>query len=160
MRIVALLLSVAFGAAAQQAPSAKQEVSDNIAPHAAPAQPLPYSHKTHVALGLECRRCHTNPDPGNQMTFPATTVCMTCHSTIAKDKPAIMKLAEARAGGPADSVAARLPSHSRCDLDPPQASSARHAMRDVPRPSGASGRDGGEHQRHQHGELYQLPRVA
>ena len=31
---------------------------------AAPVQPLPYSHKTHVALGLECRTCHVNPDPG------------------------------------------------------------------------------------------------
>jgi hypothetical protein len=35
------------------------------------------------------------------MTFPATTVCMTCHGTIAKDKPAIVKLAEfARSGQP------------------------------------------------------------
>jgi hypothetical protein len=101
MRISVLLVSLAFGAVAQQEPVAKQEVPDNIAPHAAPAQPLPYSHKTHVALGLECRRCHTNPDPGNQMTFPATTVCMTCHSTIAKEKPAIVKLAEfARSGQP------------------------------------------------------------
>jgi len=101
MRAAILLVSLAFSAAAQQTPVAKQEVPDNIAPHAPPAQPLPYSHKTHVALGLECRRCHTNPDPGNQMTFPATTVCMTCHGTIAKDKPAIVKLAEfARSGQP------------------------------------------------------------
>jgi hypothetical protein len=99
MRAQILLVSLAFSAAAQQAPVANQEVPDNIAPHAAPAQPLPYSHKTHIALSLECRRCHTNPDAGNQMTFPATTVCMTCHSTIAKDKPTIVKLAEfARTG--------------------------------------------------------------
>ena len=100
MRILTLLLSMVYCAVAQplpaarQVPAAKQEVPDNIAPHSPPAQPLPYSHKTHVALGLECRRCHTNPDPGIQMTFPATTICMTCHSTIAKDKPAIVKLAE------------------------------------------------------------------
>jgi len=101
MRAAILLVSLAFSAAAQQTPVAKQEVPDNIAPHAPPAQPLPYSHKTHVALSLECRRCHTNPDPGNQMTFPATTVCMTCHSTIAKEKSAIVKLAEfARSGQP------------------------------------------------------------
>src|SRR4029077_3563835 len=101
MRAVILFVSLAFSAAAQQAPVAKQEVPDNMAPHPAPAQPLPYSHKTHVALGLECRRCHTNPDPGNQMTFPPTTVCMTCHSTIAKEKSAIVKLAEfARSGQP------------------------------------------------------------
>jgi len=39
---------------------------------------------------LLCQICHVNPDPGIQMTFPATQSCMTCHSTIAKDKPAIM----------------------------------------------------------------------
>jgi hypothetical protein len=27
------------------------------------------------------------------MTFPATSVCMQCHATIAKDKPSIQKLA-------------------------------------------------------------------
>ncbi len=61
---------------------------------AAPTQPLPYSHKTHLALGLKCGDCHTNPDPGDRMEFPDTAKCMACHSTIAKDKPAIQKLAE------------------------------------------------------------------
>lgn len=60
----------------------------------APTQPLPYSHKTHLALGLKCADCHTNPEPGDRMEFPATSKCMACHTTIAKDKPAIQKLAE------------------------------------------------------------------
>jgi Cytochrome c7 and related cytochrome c/Cytochrome c3 len=60
----------------------------------APAQPLPYSHKTHLAAGLKCRDCHTNPDPGDRMEFPGTAKCMICHTTIAKDKPTIQKLAE------------------------------------------------------------------
>ena len=60
----------------------------------APAQPLPYSHKTHLAIGLKCGDCHTNPDPGDRMEFPDTAKCMACHATIAKDKPAIQKLAE------------------------------------------------------------------
>jgi hypothetical protein len=86
---------LAFGANAQQAARsiARQEVPDNLAPHAAPEQPLPYSHKTHLALGLQCQTCHTNPEPGNQMTFPAASTCMTCHANVAKDKPSIMKLA-------------------------------------------------------------------
>lgn len=67
----------------------------------APAQPLPYSHKTHLAMGLKCSDCHTNPDPGDRMDFPATAKCMSCHATIAKDKPAIQKLAEfAKSKGP------------------------------------------------------------
>jgi hypothetical protein len=59
----------------------------------APEQPIPYSHRTHLSIGLKCQECHPNPDPGEHMTFPATAKCMVCHNTIAKDKPAILKLA-------------------------------------------------------------------
>ncbi|HWE48858.1 MAG TPA: cytochrome c3 family protein [Bryobacteraceae bacterium] len=58
-----------------------------------PQQPVAYSHRTHITAGLKCQDCHPNPDPGGQMTFPATAKCMVCHSTIAKDKPDIQKLA-------------------------------------------------------------------
>jgi hypothetical protein len=86
---------------AAPAPSVKQEVPDNLLQLAAPAQPLPYSHKTHLALGLQCQMCHTNPEPGRLMTFSATGTCMACHATIAKDKPAIQKLAAfAKSGQP------------------------------------------------------------
>ena len=40
-----------------------------------PKQPLPFSHRLHVAQGLKCEGCHVNPDPGEQMTFPATAKC-------------------------------------------------------------------------------------
>jgi hypothetical protein len=60
----------------------------------APPQPIPYSHKTHLSAGLKCQDCHPNPDPGEHMTFPATARCMVCHGTVAKEKPAIRKLAE------------------------------------------------------------------
>jgi len=86
-----LLLVLALAAGAQEA---KQQVPDNVAPHPAPEQPIPYSHKTHLALGLKCQNCHTNPAPGNMMTFPATSKCMQCHTDVAKNKPAIEKLAE------------------------------------------------------------------
>ena len=76
----------------QDSPPAKSEP---------PAQPLPYSHKKHVSIGLRCRDCHPNPEPGDRMTFPATSKCMTCHSSIAKGKPSIQKLAEfSKAGTP------------------------------------------------------------
>ena len=64
-----------------------------------PAQPIPYSHKRHLALGLECRQCHVNPDAGEMMTFPATAICMSCHQAIAADRPAIQKLAAFAAAG-------------------------------------------------------------
>jgi hypothetical protein len=89
----ALLLAVGAVQAQQPAP-ATSAVQANLAPHPAPEQPLPYSHKTHVGLGLPCQLCHANPAPGEQMTFPSTATCMSCHATVVADRPAIKKLAE------------------------------------------------------------------
>ncbi|MBI3427473.1 MAG: cytochrome c3 family protein [Acidobacteria bacterium] len=65
---------------------------------APPKQPLPFSHKLHVAQGLKCQGCHVNPDigpnPGEKMTYPATAKCMACHEDTAADKPAIKALAK------------------------------------------------------------------
>jgi hypothetical protein len=85
---------------------AKLEVPINIAGTAAPLQPVPYSHKAHIALGLQCRQCHANPelggpDPGGKMTFPSAATCMGCHKSVAKERPTIVKLAElAKSGQP------------------------------------------------------------
>jgi hypothetical protein len=59
-------------------------------------QPLPFSHKTHtVAAKLACQDCHASPAKfGAEMGFPAASRCMACHVLIAKDRPAIRKLAE------------------------------------------------------------------
>jgi hypothetical protein len=91
---VALLVFVVTTAVrTQQAPPALA-VPVNAAPHPAPEQPLPFSHKTHVSRGVRCSLCHTNPEPGAQMTFPASTTCMGCHTTVATDRPPIVKLTE------------------------------------------------------------------
>ena len=45
-------------------------------------------------MKLPCQTCHANPAPGNQMTFPPTSTCMSCHASIAADRPAIKTLAE------------------------------------------------------------------
>ena len=88
------MLANAWAQQPAAAAEVKQEVPDNPVEHAPPEQPIPYSHKTHLALGLPCSTCHTNPAPGNLMTFPATSTCMSCHISIATKKPAIQKLAE------------------------------------------------------------------
>ena len=69
---------------------------DNAPPQDAPppAQPIPFSHKTHVTMGVQCDSCHETPDPGVNVTFPATSKCLQCHATIAADKPSIKSLAE------------------------------------------------------------------
>ena len=65
-----------------------------VAAQTASDQPLPYSHKVHMAQGLACKDCHSMPDPGDQAGLPAVSRCMVCHTTIAKDRPAIVRLAE------------------------------------------------------------------
>jgi len=95
--MLAAFLSLAAGLTAQQAAPPqpmKQMVPDNPSEHTPPVQPIPYSHMKHLSLGLDCKDCHTNPDPGKLMTFSEPSKCMLCHVTVAKDKPSIQKLAE------------------------------------------------------------------
>jgi len=89
-----LAFFLAATASAAQPQVAQQQVPDNPAPPAAPVQPIPYSHKTHLALDLQCQTCHSNPEPGAMMAFPSTATCMNCHNTVATKKPAIVKLAQ------------------------------------------------------------------
>ena len=76
-------------------------VPPNPANPAGPVQPIPYSHKLHLALGLQCTTCHQNPGNGELMTLPTAQTCMSCHKAIAADKPPIQKLAAyAKSGKP------------------------------------------------------------
>ena len=48
-----------------------------------PLQPVPFSHKHHAGdLGIDCRYCHSTVETSADAGFPATHVCMTCHSEI------------------------------------------------------------------------------
>jgi hypothetical protein len=83
---------------AAAAPTAASQTT-HTPPPAAPVQPVPYSHKTHIALGFECRQCHVNPEAGRLMTYPPATLCMSCHQAVAADRPSIQKLAALAASG-------------------------------------------------------------
>lgn len=92
---VLTVLIAAVPVIAQRAPAVVvPSVPDNVAPPPAPEQPLPFSHGTHTSAGLTCGLCHVNPDPGEQMTLPATEICMSCHRAVATDRPAIVALNE------------------------------------------------------------------
>jgi Class III cytochrome C family len=56
-------------------------------------QPIAYSHKQHIALGLQCLDCHIDADTGAAATIPSVRKCMLCHAKIGTDKPEIKKLA-------------------------------------------------------------------
>jgi hypothetical protein len=99
IQCLAVLLGTWVGPSSQQSEQLRSAAqgegnSAETTSSAPPVQPLPYSHRKHISFGMKCKDCHTNPDPGSQMSFPPTELCMNCHITIAKEKPAIKKLAE------------------------------------------------------------------
>jgi hypothetical protein len=59
----------------------------------APEQPIPFSHRAHLAKGLVCKGCHPVPEPGDFATIPETSTCMGCHRTEKKESAAIQRLA-------------------------------------------------------------------
>lgn len=79
------LLLLAFAALGQRRLPPPQKI---------PVQPIAYSHRQHIALGLQCKDCHTNPDPGDFMGLPQVSKCMSCHKSMKTDSPEIQKLAE------------------------------------------------------------------
>lgn len=64
-----------------------------------PVQPIAYTHKVHLANGLQCTNCHVGVDTGPDARIPNIKICMTCHQVIAKDKPEIQKMAAMFARG-------------------------------------------------------------
>ena len=96
MWILGFLLLFPF-ASGLQAQNAALVTTENL--ESPPPQPIPFSHKVHVSLGLECLSCHPIEAPGIEAGLPAETQCMLCHASIKKDSPAIEKLATHQASG-------------------------------------------------------------
>jgi hypothetical protein len=91
---VSVALLLVLGVAAQETkPSRSEKDAKKEVSRRPVSQPIPFSHKTHSAQNIECAFCHTNPDPGETMAFPDSTLCMDCHQAFAAEKPAIKKLA-------------------------------------------------------------------
>jgi len=61
--------------------------------HPVPVQPIAYTHKVHLANGMQCVNCHTGVDTGPDAQLPSIKLCMMCHQAIATDKPEIKKMA-------------------------------------------------------------------
>ena len=89
---VALLAVAALCAVAQELPPLKT-------PPPPPEQPIPFSHRTHVKISLECQQCHPMADPGDFAGIEGTEECMTCHSAIKIESAAIQKLASYHESG-------------------------------------------------------------
>ena len=74
-------------------------VRDFFSVHPTPVQPIAYTHKVHLANGMECVNCHANVEKGAIAGIPSIKLCMTCHQVIATDKPEIKKMAAMFARG-------------------------------------------------------------
>ena len=83
MRSIILLVAIGAEILLQFAPRLQAEIT----------QPIAYSHKQHIGLGLACLDCHITADTSAAATIPSVTKCMLCHAKIAKDKPEIKKIA-------------------------------------------------------------------
>jgi hypothetical protein len=63
-------------------------------------QPVPFSHEHHVGgLGIDCRYCHTTVEVSAKAGFPATHICMTCHSELWTGAPMLAPIRESLASG-------------------------------------------------------------
>lgn len=83
-------------------PSATSAIQDFLDMHPKhPVQPIAYTHKVHLANGLQCTNCHVGVDQGPDAQIPNVGFCMTCHMVIATDKPEIKKIAAYQARGEA-----------------------------------------------------------
>ena len=65
-------------------------------------QPIPFSHKHHAGDdGIDCRYCHTSGEKSPLAGMPSTSICLSCHSQLFLDSPALAPLHEsARSGRP------------------------------------------------------------
>lgn len=79
--------------------SAQDGVGSNSTPEKPPPQPIPFSHKVHAKLGLDCVDCHKMEDPGFAAGYPKEETCMLCHASVKADSPGIQKLADFAAAG-------------------------------------------------------------
>lgn len=63
-------------------------------------QPVPFSHKHHVfELGIDCRYCHTSVETSAVAGVPPTETCMSCHSQIWTNSPALKPVRDSYAQG-------------------------------------------------------------
>lgn len=58
------------------------------------AQPVPFSHKHHANMGIDCRYCHTSVEDAAFAGIPPTKTCMNCHSMIFADAPMLEPVRE------------------------------------------------------------------
>lgn len=58
-----------------------------------PEQPIAFPHTVHAGrLGLACTFCHQDAERSPRAGMPPVERCMSCHQTVAVDRPEVKKL--------------------------------------------------------------------
>jgi len=71
-----------------------EAVNDFFGIRPKPVQPIEFPHKTHIEKGVTCTDyCHEAVTKGPIAGLPSVSICMTCHSAIATDRPLIKQIA-------------------------------------------------------------------
>lgn len=99
LKLVALALVIAVIAAVVLW---RWAIAPAVAPLEPAMQPIPFSHKHHVSDdGIDCRYCHTTVETSSFAGMPSTSICLSCHSQLYRDAPALAPLhASARENRP------------------------------------------------------------
>lgn len=62
-------------------------------------QPVPFSHKHHSNLGIDCRYCHTSVEKSSFANVPPTQTCMNCHNIMWKESDMLEPVRDSWATG-------------------------------------------------------------
>ncbi len=62
-------------------------------------QPVPFSHKHHTNMGIDCRYCHTSVEVSGFANIPPTQTCMNCHGEIYNEAPILQPVRDSYASG-------------------------------------------------------------
>ncbi len=68
--------------------------TDEKLPGEPPEQPIPFSHKLHSGIGIECLDCHPIRGEGFAAGYPQEATCLGCHMVVNKETPAIRRMTE------------------------------------------------------------------
>ena len=55
-------------------------------------QPVVFSHRVHVENKITCTFCHPGAEKIRQAVIPSVTLCMSCHSVIKAESPAVEEI--------------------------------------------------------------------
>ena len=94
-----LIIGATLGIACAQVSKTPPKMPSEFTPGLPVEQPLPFSHKSHVALGVTCLDCHAIQEPGDFAGLPPLSKCMLCHVSVKTESPHVKQLTELAAAG-------------------------------------------------------------